>query len=75
MPTSDERLTAVLAKIERANNHIRDLESRIEDFRKTVPYGVHCEKDSQTGESVYRLRICQPIPVAIPLIAGDAAHN
>jgi hypothetical protein len=68
-------LSSVRAKIERAKEHVRDLESRIQSFRNTDPYGVRTEDDPNTGEKVKRIQVRSRIPDAFSLIIGDAVHN
>jgi hypothetical protein len=62
-------------KIERANQHIRDLELWIARYLDACPYSVGVDADPQTGQP--RLYIIAPPIEADPLaaIVGDAAHN
>jgi hypothetical protein len=63
------------AKIERAKEHIRDLDRETAAFLALNPYKVTPEFYVEHNATAYFLDECQPIPVHIPLLAGDAAHN
>jgi len=71
------RLIGVLAKIERANKHIMDLEREVSAFIEDNPGRelLACDTDPETGDIIYRVKYNRPIPIAIQLIAGDIAHN
>jgi hypothetical protein len=70
-----EWLTSGRVKIERAKENIDDLKARVTAFHKSRPYYVEAEKDSQTGDTVQRIRIAKvPSPI-LGAIAGDAIHN
>src|SRR5262249_4018917 len=75
MTPTPPRLTGVLAKIERAKKHIRDLDSAIQSFRDTDPYGVRTENDSQTGQIIQRIQVRSQVPSTLSLLIGDAVHN
>ena len=62
-------------KIERANQHIRDVEHWIATYLDACPYSVGVDPDPQTGQP--RLYFIEPTIEAQPLAAiiGDAAHN
>jgi hypothetical protein len=75
MPTADERLIRVRAKIERAKDHTRDIEGALHAFRNTDPYGFRTEDDPQTGDKIYRIHIRSDTPLGFSLIVGDAIHN
>jgi hypothetical protein len=69
------RLVGIRAKIERAKEHIRDLNAEWQAFRATDSYGIRVDLDPQTGERVYRFEIRQQISIDIATIIGDAVHN
>jgi hypothetical protein len=73
--TADERLALVWHKIERANKHIRDLDTAITGFLATNPYKVGTKRDPETRKPVYYVAEVQPVPPEIPLILGDAIQN
>ncbi len=62
-------------KIERAKQHILDLNTVLNDFLKTDFYTLGVEKDPQSGDYVLKFRIPQSLPEQIPLIVGDTLHN
>jgi hypothetical protein len=75
MLTADERLALIRSKVERAKNHILDLEIARDEFIETEPYVIESERDPQTGNYLFRVTKLQLAPPDLGLIAGDAAHN
>jgi hypothetical protein len=73
--TADDRFALVWNKVERANKHIRDLNTAIVAFMATNPYKVLAKHDAQTRKPVYYLADVQPVPAEIPVILGDAIHG
>lgn len=73
----NERTTAVRRKVERAKNHIADLDHRIHLFftGPPNPYPIIKENDPETGDVVFKLGKCSPIPEDFPLIIADALQN
>jgi hypothetical protein len=75
---SDERLTLILKKVERAEKHILNLEREIQAFLDAEPYKVATKPNSQYPDilpPVYYVASAQAVPVKIALIAGDAIQN
>src|ERR1035437_1403736 len=68
-------LSEALAKIERAKEHIRDLDRERAAFLGSNPYTLTPEFNGETSSTLYFLDECRDIPDVIPLIAGDAIHN
>ena len=68
-------LTGVDLKIKRAKVHFADLEALWRGFLKAHPYEWVRENDPQTGESGLRLKQAQPLPLCVPVLAGDLIHN
>ena len=64
-------------KVKRAKQHIADLDRRIHLFftGPPNPYPIVKETDSETGDLVFKLGKCVPIPEDFPLIIGDALQN
>ncbi len=62
-------------KIQRANKHIFDLKSEIARFFATDPYRRAIKDDPQTGERVCYLSVCDPVPLSVSIVAGDAISN
>jgi hypothetical protein len=69
-------LSGVELKIERANQHIEDLERRINAFDATNPYELTFNDDPQDAERYQRsFKMLSSIPPCISLAIGDAIHN
>jgi hypothetical protein len=62
-------------KVERAKEHIFNLEAEIASFVKRRPYSSVAHKDPQTGDIVYTLRIAEHPSPRWGAMAGDAIHN
>ena len=75
MLTADERLALIRLKVERAKQHLRDLEVERDRFMKADPYRIVHERDAETGHNVYRVYDLKTPPAQIGLIAGDVIHN
>ncbi len=75
MPTSDERLSQVWPKVERAKKHITDVNVEILNFLKTNPYKVSTKRNPQTRQLIYYISGVEPVPALVALIAGDAIQN
>ena len=73
--STQARLSGIQAEIARANDHIGDLKSRIDAFNSQNPYAVVTERQPNTGDKVFRVKIVQPVPDALCCIIGDAVHN
>src|ERR1051325_843458 len=73
--TADERLNLIRVKVERAKQHLRDLEVERYSFMNNSPYRIERENDSQTGYNIYRVFDIHIPPIEIGLIAGDIIHN
>src|SRR5687768_2636861 len=73
-PTPAERLSRVRVKIERANQHIRDLDARVNTFR-AEPNLFVTEKDSESREVCYRIKPDLELPDDFSCLIGDAVHN
>ncbi|MEZ0236857.1 MAG: hypothetical protein ACAH06_02225 [Methylophilaceae bacterium] len=62
-------------KLERAKQHVRELDSLITGFYESNPYELVCNDDTQAGKSVFRLRVYKPVPASFSTIIGDVVHN
>jgi hypothetical protein len=73
----NDKTARVRRKVERARQHIADLDRRIHLFftGPPNPYPIVKETDSETGDLVFKLGKCAPIPDDFPLIIGDALQN
>lgn len=76
MPNNPEKLDELLVKVNRANDHILDLQIRIIQFRtKGDSCAVLHEDDLQTAERTYYLRIVEKIPLQFSASIGDIVQN
>jgi hypothetical protein len=72
---SARRLKGPRAKIERAKEHVRDLEAEVRRFHETRPYEVGTDEESQPGKRLTKLTKAERPPDRLALIAGDVIHN
>jgi len=68
-------ITGVRAKIERAKEHVRDLELPISQFEQLIANGVVAYNEPDTGDRVFRVKIPYQPPLRWATIIGDAVHN
>ena len=68
-------LDSVKQKIDRSAEHLRSLESEAMRYFSANPGEVVPEEDAKSGRIVMRFVQRIPVPVAIPLIVGDALQN
>ena len=66
---------SALAKIERAEKHIDDLERAFNLFIKTHRQKTSVTNDPNTGELLFEVSFDCGIPSEFALISGDAIHN
>jgi hypothetical protein len=71
------RTELVRIKVKRAKHHIEYFNGRIDDFFRGVPnpYPIIREDDPKTGDLVFKLGKCLPIPEDFPAIIGDILQN
>lgn len=62
-------------KVERAKEHIRNLESAIDRFLQSNPYEVICYQEPETNDRVFRVRILAQPPLRLSGIIGDIIQN
>lgn len=62
-------------KVERAKQHIANLDAHIAAFVQRDPYVVVRAEDPDTGDLVWRVRVREQPDPRWGLIAGDAIHN
>lgn len=62
-------------KIERANQHIDQLETIFRSFIKDNPHRIFIQPDAKTGQIRVGVEFDQPLPLHISTITGDAIHN
>lgn len=70
-------LDGVRAKIERAEQHARDLEREVPGVLRGNPpgNGLVAGSDPRAGSVAHRVRFRRPTPPAVSLIAGDIARD
>jgi hypothetical protein len=69
------RFDHVWLKLDRAKQHIDDLEATTSAFYRSDPYHVIIEDDPQTGKRTAKIGPRpDPIPNRIPLLLGEAVH-
>jgi hypothetical protein len=75
--STQSRINGITLKIERAKEHIRHLDSRIQDFLGNKPYviGAKPHRIPQIEHTTLYIVEVSPVPDDIPLIMGDAIHN
>lgn len=62
-------------KIERANHHISDLNTRLTQFQAKKPFETVIRYNPVAAEASLCRKVNQPIPDEFALIIGDAVHN
>lgn len=72
---SEDRLRGPRLKIERADEHIRELETAIKRFHESNPYEIVREVNAKTGDLEYWVRLRALPPARLASITGDAIHN
>jgi hypothetical protein len=69
--------TSPRLKLEWAQKHILELERTLSEFWKSYPYRVLVKDHTDEGEQLrsWFLYDLSPVPITIPLLAGDALQN
>ena len=62
-------------KIERAEQHIIDLEKAFALFKQSHPHTLRVSTNPATGDTDITADFSQPLPPDLALIIGDAVHN
>ena len=62
-------------KIERANQHITELNTLLRDFAEQNPYAISIQHDIKTGHRIFGVEMGEPVPAHVSTITGDAIHN
>lgn len=73
--TSDHPLDGPWAKVERAHEHIDDLESTTRFFFERHGNSFHCDVQREAGDVVVRVSRSDPLPTRWSTMIGDAVHN
>lgn len=69
------KLEGARAKVERAKQHICDVQREWDTFLGGNPYRATAEFDPERGITAYFLDEFSSIPIHISLVAGDAIHS
>jgi hypothetical protein len=70
-----EPTAAWWAKLERANKHIKEIYSMVNDFEESNAYSVCRESTDKPNVVAFRFKILREIPVQLLTAIGDAVHN
>ncbi len=73
--TAAERLAHIWPKVERAKQHVTELERACHAFLNTNPYVVGTKQDPQTRKLIYYVASVQAPPASIATITGDVLQN
>ncbi len=68
-------LAGAKAKVERAKQHIRDLNTEIRAFLDGQPYTISTKNDLQTRKLIYYVADVRSVPLSIAAITGDVIQN
>jgi hypothetical protein len=68
-------LESARLKIARAREHIEASDRKAQQFRRSNPYSIVRELDTQTGEQIWRATGQAAVPPVFSIIIGDALHN
>jgi hypothetical protein len=70
-----DHLAGVRLKIERAEKHIRDLDSGIRDYFQSRPYEVRTHRDPDSRRMLYVLHSFREPDETFPVVVGDVIQN
>jgi hypothetical protein len=62
-------------KIKQAQQHISDLDAGFTAFVKTDFYHLGIEEDVNSGDSLLKFEVVNPLSCDVPCVIGDAVHN
>lgn len=65
----------IAVKVERAKEHLAQLDFAVRAFLETNPYTVGTKNDPQTRKLIYYVTEIKPVPQRIAAIAGDILQN
>lgn len=75
MTSTNDRTAGVYVKVNRAKEHVRDLETLVQRFLQTNPYTIVVQDEPDTGDRVFRVKVLRKPPLELAAIVGDAIHN
>jgi len=62
-------------KSARANEHFKSLDVEVQAFFDTNPYDTVCDRDLETGDYLFRMRVLRQPPHRLALLIGDTIYN
>ncbi|MCL4690988.1 MAG: hypothetical protein KJ060_00530, partial [Candidatus Hydrogenedentes bacterium] len=65
----------IRSKIERADQHIQELDQAIREFMNNKPFRIVTKQDKNTGEHIMVIADARPIPAEWSILAGEAVHQ
>ncbi|CAN5513249.1 hypothetical protein BH24ACT22_BH24ACT22_14000 [soil metagenome] len=68
-------LEGVRLKLNRAAEHLQQLDEENRVYLEGKPYEVIHERDEERSRHVYRFRVRQPPPLRLSILMGDCLHN
>jgi hypothetical protein len=68
-------LAGVLAKLDRADEHVEEIHREVARFLYGKPYEAVLDYDAESVAWIVRMRIHREIPLRIATITGDCVHN
>ncbi len=63
------------AKLERAEQHIDEVDAAVEAFLKSNPYEVRVDEQPELSKRIYRLVRVDDVPVAVSVLAGEVLYQ
>lgn len=75
MANHTDSLSGVRAKIERANQHVNDLQAAVNTFAERKSNRVIIEVDKEARKTIFKAQITEDIPPEVSAIIGDCVHN
>lgn len=75
MGTYPKLLEGPKLKIERAKEHVNQLDAELRAFHKWEPYHIVVKEEPQSGDQIYRMKINEQPPLRWAAIIGDIVHN
>ena len=63
-----------VAKLERADEHLKALTDEIGGFTDSDPYTYALQVDPDAGHHSVRITIERPLPIRLEIICGDFVH-
>lgn len=71
----ENHFTGAHLKIDRAKEHIQELQARAQIFSDQNPHSIAVDTDPNTGHNVLCVAPAKPFPPILLTVLGDALHN